>query len=91
MFNKDIIITIVDACDFASYRINENDIYITFHDFAGFDDHWNEIDNENYNEDVCDYILTLFDNNCIKAVHDFYTYYKFVDCEVKIDYTSYDI
>lgn len=67
-----------------------NEITITFNDFEGFDEDWDEIYKSNYDSILENKILSFLKENCISIdniEHDFI----FEDCIVDYTYMSYDI
>lgn len=68
-----------------------DEINITFEDFIGFDENYNEIDNENFDNEIYDKVMKILKDNCIKEEKDLYLYYEFEDCDVCVGFTSFDI
>lgn len=90
MYNK--LISLINACGNDVYFYQEsNQFYITFQDFLGFNDDWEEEMRDYDNPTEVAYLENWLENNCIKKEEDFYTIYFFKDFSVQVDYASYDI
>ena len=90
MYNK--LVSLIDACVNDVYFYQEsNQFYITFQDFLGFTDDWEEEMRDYDNPTEVAYLENWLGNNCIKKEEDFYTTYFFKDFSVQVDYASYDI
>jgi hypothetical protein len=90
----DMIIRMLDAMpETASYEYDEEDktLDITGEDFAGFDEDWSELDNENFDEKKWDEFIKFLKDNCKAMIDDYYAHYVFDDFYVTIGYASYDI
>ena len=90
MYNK--LISLVDACgnDVDFYQ-ESNKFYITFQDFLGFTDDWEEEMRDYDNPAEVAYLKNWLRHTCIKKEEDFYTTYFFKDFSVQVGYASYDI
>lgn len=90
MYDK--LMSLINACgNDVSFYQNSNKIDITFQDFLGFTDDWEEEMREYDNPTEVAYLKNWLGNNCIKKEEDFYTTYFFKGFSVQVGYASYDI
>ena len=75
----------------SNYYVNGNRINLTFDDFEGFDDDWNEVDREFVDEEAINEVLDWLEENADYVDGDFYQYCYFDEIVVVIGYTSFDI
>lgn len=75
----------------SNYYVNGNHINLTFDDFEGFDDDWNEVDREFIDEEAINEVLDWLEENADYIDGDFYPYYHFDEIVVVVGYTSFDI
>ena len=75
----------------SSYDIVDDCIYLTIHDFEGFDDDWSEIARELVDAAAVEEVLDWLEENADSADGDLYEYYHFGDIVVEVGYTSFDI
>lgn len=78
-------------CDDYTMECKDNKYSITFHDFFGFDEKWNEVEREYSNEKAIDTFLVWLKDNAVSVIDDFYYVYQFDTFSVKIGFDSYDI
>lgn len=69
-----------------------NTVWVTFEDFIGFNEEWEEQFNDEYDESVEDNVVDFIIANC-NSYDTHETYYDcfFDDFEVSITWSSYDI
>lgn len=73
------------------YNKNNNVLEITFDDFEGFDDEWDEVDREYGNAELVEKIEEYLEKNG-KLINDcLYKKYQIDNQIVEIGYTSFDI
>ena len=90
MFNT--VMTMIEACkNDVDFEIDQNAIYLTVNDFAGFDDDWNEIMRDYDNPEEVSTLLEWLRNNCITETENFYVVYSFNGFTVHLGFTSFDI
>ena len=83
---------LVNVCGYDAYLDKMPYGYeITFHDFVGFDDDWNEVFRDCDNPAAVDALLAWLDANCDARTDNLYTDYRFGDAVVRVGYTSFDI
>lgn len=68
----------------------EDEISVTVQDFEGFDEEWHEVFRD-YDDEAVDEMLEWLEAHCDHHDGDFYVYFYFEDCEVRVGYTSFDI
>lgn len=89
----DEFMEMIKACgeDVLFAQVGENNYDLTYNDFDGFDEHWNEIEREYDNEDAVDALEDWMNEHCTSKVGDFYVDYIFPGFTVQVGYSSYDI
>lgn len=93
MTTKEKILNALEALgDDATYYVKQNgDISVTFEDFEGFDDDWDEIEREYDDAEAVKNFQTLLAEESNSIDDNYYTTYHFDGFSVKVGYASYDI
>ena len=60
-------------------------------DFCGFDENWDELTPEEYNDEEVNEFLEFIEKYCEKFDNEFYPHYFFEDGVISISWASYDI
>ncbi len=86
------LMTLIDACgnDADCYEIH-GIVYLTLHDFDGFNDDWDEIMRDYDNPNAVNALLDWLDTHCVSQNGNLYTDYFFDGFAVQLGYTSFDI
>ena len=82
---------IEDLGDDATLWVHDDVLDVTFEDFEGFDDDWDEVMREYDDEDAVDAFIEMLERECVAKEGDFYATYLFDGFKVKVGYASYDI
>ena len=69
----------------------ENQLYVIFNDFEGFDENWDEIMRDYDNPKGVEMFLDSLEKNAAFIEESLYRTYHFDNFSVKVDYTSNDI
>lgn len=79
--------------DDVAYSFDEKEhlLHITFDDFEGFDEDWEEVYRDYTHPELVDEVMDFLDEHCLSQEGDFYHYYDFGDFVAKVGYTSFDI
>lgn len=75
----------------AYFPSDDNNCYLTFNDFAYFDDDWNVVYRNYSNPRSIKELKEWLKENCIECDDKLYTRYYFDDFVVETGYVSYDI
>lgn len=74
------------------YQTNTKEYNLTFNDFDGFDDDWDEVYRDYDNPQAVEELEDWLNENCIECDdRRLYTCYYFDDFVVETGYASYDI
>ena len=90
MLNK--FLSLIQKCgiDVDCYE-SEGIFHVTFQDFLGFNDNWEEEMRYYDNPAEVEYLENWLEENCNKKEEKLYTTYFFENFTVKTGYASYDI
>lgn len=77
--------------DDATLWVHDDVLDVTFEDFEGFDDDWDEVMREYDDEEAVDAFIKMLERECVTKEGDFYVTYLFDEFKVKVGYASYDI
>lgn len=81
----------IEANGDAYVYIDEDFVDITFKDFEGFNDDWEEEEREYNNEEAVEEFIDFLEKECYKQEGDFYRIFHFDGCTVQIGWESMDI
>ena len=83
----------INACgnDVSMYTDEDKIVHLTIDDFAGFDEHWNEIFRKYDNPKAVKALTIWLLENCLSWEDDYYIIYHFNGFDVQLGYTSFDI
>ena len=92
MMSYEMMVAEIEALgdDVDMFEIDEV-LHVTFEDFEGFDDEWEEIFRDYDDEEAVDAFLEMLERECVSHEGDFYVTYHFEGFDVQIGYASYDI
>lgn len=93
MMTREMVIAQVDALgEDASYYVDlEGDLHVTFEDFEGFDDDWDEIEREYDDEEAVDAFVERLEAEASEVSGDYYRYYQMDGFTVVTGCASMDI
>lgn len=77
--------------DDATLWVHDDMLDVTFEDFEGFDDDWDEVMREYDDEEAVDAFIEMLERECVTKEGDFYVTYLFDGFKVQVGYASYDI
>ena len=87
---EQVMAIIEPFAQYADIEVEDGDIYVSVHDFDGFDDDWSEIMID-YDTDLEDSILEVLDAECVSSTDGMYPTWVFDGFTVHWEYESYDI
>ena len=77
--------------DLSYSSMNSKEYSLTFNDFYGFDEEWNELYRDYDNPQAVEELKEWLDENCLERKDKLYSRYYFNDFIVTTGYASYDI
>ena len=77
-------------CVSCEWMEKESVLYVSVHDFEGFDADWEEV-MVDYDEDSVDELEEWLEEHCVSSYGDFYSFYEFDGFVVQFGYDSMDI
>ena len=93
MMTREMVMVQVEALgEDASYYVDlKGDLHVTFEDFEGFNEDWEEVDREYDNEEAVDAFLERLGAEASEVSSDYYRYYQMDGFVVAVGYSSMDI
>ena len=93
MMTREMVIEQVEALEEdASYWVDsKGDLHITFDDFEGFDENWDEVEREYDNPEAVEAFMERLEAEAREAYEDYYDYYVMDGFTIKVGYSSFDI
>lgn len=70
---------------------SEFGFHVVVEDFAGFDEHWSEVDREFDDPEAVDRFCEMLESECLSREGDFYVVYHFDGFSVELGYASFEI
>ena len=77
--------------DLSYFSMDDKEYSLTFNDFYGFDEEWNELYRDYDNPQAVEELQDWLNENCLERKDKLYSHYYFNDFIVKTGYASYDI
>ena len=77
--------------DLSYSSMDDKEYSLTFSDFYGFDENWDEVYRDYDNPQAVEELEEWLNENCLKREDKLYSRYYFNDFIVTTGYTSYDI
>lgn len=76
----------------ASYFVDwDGNIHVTFNDFEGFDENWEEVEREYDDGEAVNAFVDRLETEALKISGDYYCYYQMNGFFVIVGYASMDI
>ena len=77
--------------DLSYFSMDDKEYSLTFNNFYGFDENWDEVYRDYYNPQAVEDLEDWLNENCLKREDKLYSRYYFNDFIVTTGYASYDI
>lgn len=77
--------------DLSYFPMDSREYSLTFNNFYGFDENWDEVYRDYYNPQAVEDLEDWLNENCLKREDKLYSRYYFNDFIVTTGYASYDI
>lgn len=93
MMTREMVLMLAEQCgeDVEVSINNDGSIDLTFVDFIGFNEDWEEEFREYDNENAIDTLIEVLEKNCIEITKNLYVTYSFENFFVTVGFTSFDI